>query len=200
MAGATHISRTRLSRAERRQQLLDTATSIIETDGADALTLGLVAAKAGVSKPVAYDHFETRTGLLLALLARTDSLYEGIARTQIATAPQTLHAVADIVAKAYVACALEAGSAAAALIAAIEANGAANEVALTSRNNHVAQFTEAFAPVLKGDAETLRLTFIGLVAAANALCNELTSGRLPEKKATKTLATLLKSALAPYAL
>jgi len=191
--------RSRLRKAERRQQLLDTATSIIETEGADALTLAHVAARAGVSKPVAYDHFETRSGLLLALLIQTDSVYEGVARAQIATSPQTLPAIAYIVAKAYVACALEAGAAAAALTAAIEANGEVQSVALISRNNHVQQFVEAFAPVLSGNQETTRLTFVAMVAAANALCNELTAGRIDEVAATATLNNLLVSALTPYA-
>lgn len=190
--------RSRLSKAERRQQLLDTATSIIEAEGADALTLAHVAARAGVSKPVAYDHFETRTGLLLALLAQTDSVYEGVARTQIASAPQTLPAIAGIVAKAYVACSLEAGAAAVALTAAIEANGEVKSVALLSRDNHVQQFVEAFEPVLSGDEKSKRLTFVALVAASHALCNELTAGRIDEPTATTALTQLLVSALTPY--
>jgi len=198
MIANTQEPRSRLSKAERRQQLLDTATSIIEAEGADALTLAHVAACAGVSKPVAYDHFDTRTGLLLALLAQTDSVYEGVARTQIASAPQTLPAIADIVAKAYVACSLEAGAAAVALTAAIEANGEVKSVALISRDNHVQQFVEAFEPVLGGDKEAIRLTFVAMVAAANALCNELTAGRIGEAAATSTLNNLLIATLTPY--
>ena len=194
----TQAPRARMSKAERRQQLLDTATAVIEAEGADALTLASVAEKAGVSKPVAYDHFETRTGLLLALLAQTDSLYEGVARAQISASTQTLEAIADIVAEAYIACAIEAGPAAVALVAAIEANGDASEVALASRNKHVAQFKDAFAPAIDGDAEALRLTYIALVAAANALCSELTQARIARAAATMALATLLKSTLAPY--
>jgi len=199
MSAERQEPRSRLSKAERRQQLLDTAISIIEKEGADALTLAHVAARAGVSKPVAYDHFETRTGLLLALLAQADSVYEGVARAQIAAAPQTLAAIAGIVAKAYVACAVEAGRAAVALTAAIEANGEVQSIALVSRNNHVQQFVEAFAPVLDGNQEAIRLTFLAMVAAANVLCHELTAGRIDEGAATTTLTRLLVSALTPYA-
>ncbi|MBL4863838.1 MAG: TetR/AcrR family transcriptional regulator [Rhodobiaceae bacterium] len=188
----------RLSRADRRSQLLRTATALIEELGADALTLGALAERAGVSKPIAYDHFESRTGLLLALLAETDSHYEGVAREQLAAAPQTLDATAAIVATAYVACALEAGPAASALVAAIEANGDAKEVWLTSRDIHVAQFAEAFAPVLENPSDSLRLTFIGLVAAANALCTELTAKRISKSDAETTLTHLLISALTAY--
>lgn len=189
----------RLSRADRRAQLLLTATALIEEHGADALTMGALAARAGVSKPIAYDHFESRTGLLLALLAETDRHYEGVARAQLAAAPQTLEAFADIVAKAYVGCALQAGPAAGALLAAIEASGDADGQGLTSRDLHVAQFAEAFAPVIAGPTEVLRLTFIGLVAAANALCVELTAGRISKSDAETTLTHFLVAPLTVHA-
>ena len=190
-------TRTRLSRADRRQQLLDVARTLIEEDGADAVTLALVAEKAGVSKPMAYDHFETRTGLLLALLEDADRHYEGVARTRIAAAPETVDAIAEIIADAYIACALEAGPAAAALTAAIEANGDARDVGRASRDLHARQFAEAFAPVLpEGDART-HLIFIGLVAAANTLCAELTAGRITEQAANETLTHLLTTSIAP---
>lgn len=189
--------RTRLSRADRRQQLLDVARTLIEEDGADAVTLALVAEKAGVSKPMAYDHFETRTGLLLALLEDADRHYEGVARARIAAAPETVEAIAEIVADAYIACALEAGPAAAALTAAIEANGDARDVGRASRDLHARQFAEAFAPVLPEVDARAHLIFIGLVAAANTLCAELTAGRITEQAATETLTHLLTTSIAP---
>ncbi len=189
--------RTRLSRADRRQQMLDVARGLIEEQGADALTLALVAEKAGVSKPVAYDHFETRTGLLLALLQDADRHYEGVARARIAAAPETVDAIAEIIAEAYIACSLEAGPAAAALTAAIEANGDACDAGRASRDLHARQFAEAFAPVLKPDDPRTHLIFVGLVAAANTLCAELTAGRISEAAATETLTHLLTNSIAP---
>ncbi len=202
-------TRTRLTRADRRSQLLDVARSLIEEEGADALTLASVAEKAGVSKPMAYDHFETRTGLLLALLEDADRHYEGVARARIAAAPETVDAIAEIVSEAYIACALEAGPASAALTAAIEANGEASEVARASRDLHARQFVEAFAPVLSDTAladpalpgveQKTHLIFVGLVAAANTLCAELTAGRISQDAATNTLTHLFKSSIAPLA-
>ncbi|MDT0267243.1 helix-turn-helix domain-containing protein [Streptomyces sp. DSM 44915] len=40
--------------------------------GADGLTLVTLAEEAGVSRPITYDHFGTRPGLLLALYRRLD--------------------------------------------------------------------------------------------------------------------------------
>src|SRR5687767_16006033 len=54
----------KLSKAERRKQLLETAHVIVRDEGTDALTLGYLAERAGVTKPIAYGHFETRAGLL----------------------------------------------------------------------------------------------------------------------------------------
>src|SRR5688500_17488341 len=65
-------SSKRLSKAERRAQLLDTALDVVRDEGTDALTLARVAERAGVSKPIAYQHFETRGGLLVALYERMD--------------------------------------------------------------------------------------------------------------------------------
>lgn len=191
--------RTRLSRADRRAQMLDVARTLIEEQGADAVTLALVAEQAGVSKPMAYDHFESRTGLLLALLEDADRHYEGVARTRIAAAPETVDAIAEIISEAYIACALEAGPAAAALTAAIEANGDARDVGRASRDLHAKQFAEAFTPVLQSVDVRAHLIFVGLVAAANTLCAELTAGRISEQAATETLTHLLKTSVAPLA-
>ena len=59
--------RKRLSREARRRQLSDVAWQIMQTEGSEALTLARVGDAAGVSKPVVYDHFTTRHGLLAAL-------------------------------------------------------------------------------------------------------------------------------------
>ncbi|MCE8000722.1 MAG: TetR/AcrR family transcriptional regulator [Rhodobiaceae bacterium] len=199
MRQSESASRTRLSRADRRAQMLEVARTLIEEEGADAVTLALVADKAGVSKPMAYDHFETRTGLLLALLEDADRHYEGVARARIAAAPETVDAIAEIISEAYISCALEAGPAAAALTAAIEANGDARDVGRASRDLHAKQFAEAFAPVLPLPDTRSHLIFIGLVAAANTLCAELTAGRISEQAATETLTHLLKTSVTPLA-
>lgn len=192
-------TRKRLSRSDRRAQMLEVAQTLIEEDGADALTLASVAERAGVSKPMAYDHFETRSGLLLALLAEADSHYEGVARARMASAPETVEAISEILAEAYVACAMQAGPAALALIAAIEANGDARDLGRVSRDKHVDQFAEAFASVLKSAGPETNLIFVGLIAAGNALCTELTNGRIAEKAAVQTLAHLLSTSIAPFA-
>ena len=65
------LVRQRLTR-ERRKQLIDVAWHIIRQEGTDALTLGYLATQAGVTKPVVYDHFDSRSGLFATLYREYD--------------------------------------------------------------------------------------------------------------------------------
>ena len=65
----------RMSRDERRAQLLAAATDIFVTNGYHATVMDDIAERAGVSKPVLYQHFPGKLELYLALLERhTDEL------------------------------------------------------------------------------------------------------------------------------
>ena len=63
--------RVRLSRAERRDQLLDTAQQVFTARGYAAAAMDDVAEAAGVTKPVLYDHFGSKDGLLAAVIERS---------------------------------------------------------------------------------------------------------------------------------
>jgi AcrR family transcriptional regulator len=60
----------RLSRPERRAQLLDVTKEIVGADGLHAVSIDRVAREAGISRPIVYEHFTDLTGLLNALLDR----------------------------------------------------------------------------------------------------------------------------------
>src|SRR5262249_20061763 len=98
--------RKRLPHEERRTQLLDTAAAIVRSEGADALTLARVAEVAGVTKPIAYDHFETREGLLRALFRRLDDQQAEAALLVFEAEADTLEKASDILAQSYVDCVL----------------------------------------------------------------------------------------------
>lgn len=57
----------RLTKEQRRQQLLQVARLIIRTEGVEALTLGYLAQQAGITKPIAYRHFIDKEGLLITI-------------------------------------------------------------------------------------------------------------------------------------
>lgn len=190
----------RLSKQDRRRQLLEVAKNILESEGAEALTLALLAERAGVSKPIAYDHFGTRAGLLVALLQDIGSYYETDALAKIEEGPKTVEAVSSIVANAYVLCSLDAGPAATILSAAIEADAEVREVGRAFQAEHAALFERAFSPVLRSSDQRLRSIFNGLVAAANAICVDRMTGAISTDLAVETLEHMLASSLAPFAI
>jgi len=59
----------RLPAAERRRQLLDSAETVFATDGFHGASMNDVAAHAGVTKPVLYQHFDNKHDLYRELLA-----------------------------------------------------------------------------------------------------------------------------------
>jgi AcrR family transcriptional regulator len=67
---ATRPVRRRVSRAERERQILDAATEVFTERGYQAASMDAVAERVGVTKPVLYDHFGSKEGLLLACIAR----------------------------------------------------------------------------------------------------------------------------------
>ena len=54
---------------DRRAQLLDAADRVVQRDGS-AATMNLIAAEAGITKPILYRHFGDKSGLYRALAAR----------------------------------------------------------------------------------------------------------------------------------
>ena len=102
-------TRKRLSKEDRNRQLLDVAWSIVRNAGTDALTLGYLAECAGVTKPVVYDHFGTRTGLLGVLYGEYDSRQHARMDEALRRSGKSLAAVAKVIAGAYVNCVMEMG-------------------------------------------------------------------------------------------
>lgn len=69
---------TRLSKAAREQQLLDTAEELFVTVGYDATSIEDIARAAGVTRPIIYEHFGSREGVLLACVERARAQYERV--------------------------------------------------------------------------------------------------------------------------
>ncbi len=104
--GNQAFKRQRLSRDERLRQLLDVAWRIIRKEGTEALTLGHLAEQAGVTKPVVYDHFTTRSGLLTVLYRDFDDRQTVLMDKALAESQPTLPDRARVIASAYVQCVL----------------------------------------------------------------------------------------------
>jgi AcrR family transcriptional regulator len=63
-------TRVRMSGKQRREQLLDIGRTLFAERGYDATSVEEIAAKAGVSKPVVYEHFGGKEGLYAVVVDR----------------------------------------------------------------------------------------------------------------------------------
>ena len=84
--------RQRMSGSQRREQLISVGRSVFAARGYDAASVEEIAARAGVSKPVVYDHFGGKEGLYAVVVDRemvrlqeviTQALAKGRSRTRI---------------------------------------------------------------------------------------------------------------------
>lgn len=61
---------SRMTAPERREQLLDVTTAIVSEQGFPAVSIDSVARRAGISRPIVYQHFGDLPGLLTAVVER----------------------------------------------------------------------------------------------------------------------------------
>ena len=69
-AAGKAVVRARMTGKERREQLLDVGRSLFAQKGFDATSVEEIALKAGVSKPVVYEHFGGKEGLYAVVVDR----------------------------------------------------------------------------------------------------------------------------------
>ncbi|WXK77617.1 TetR/AcrR family transcriptional regulator [Streptomyces sirii] len=69
-ASTRRARRVRMTGAERRQQLLDIGRTLFAERGFEGTSVEEIAAKAGVSKPVVYEHFGGKEGLYAVVVDR----------------------------------------------------------------------------------------------------------------------------------
>lgn len=62
--------RRRLPRLQRTRQLIEVAEAVFAERGIAAASMDEIAGRAGVTKPILYDHFGSKDGLLAAVIAR----------------------------------------------------------------------------------------------------------------------------------
>jgi AcrR family transcriptional regulator len=92
-AGETRPPRRRMARADREQQMLDVAERAFAEHGYHAVSMDDIARRVGVTKPMLYEYFGSKEGLLLACIVRCRAeLYDRTkAATQGATDPKDMY-------------------------------------------------------------------------------------------------------------
>lgn len=185
----------RLSKAARRQQLLETARVIVREEGADRLTLGYLAVQAGVSKPVVYEHFGTRSGLLIELYRWLDLAQMDAFRQAMTARQQSAEEATAALAEGYIRCVTdmqgEVGVVAAALAGSEEKTAVYQELL-----EHGTQMVAAvLTPHSKRPAAELQVSCIGLVGAGEALAAAVVRGALGEREAIEAFTRLVHAVL-----
>ena len=80
-------TRRRLPVAERRRVILDAATDVVAAHGAEAASISEIAGRAGITRPIVYDHFPSKQHLILALIEQHHATMMGVLGT-IAVGPR----------------------------------------------------------------------------------------------------------------
>jgi AcrR family transcriptional regulator len=185
----------RLTKADRRQQLLATALEVIREEGADNLTLGHLAVRAEVSKPVVYDHFGTRSGLLIELYRWIDTERVEAFRQAMAIAGKDRKETIASLADAYIRCAADLTGEFYVVGAALAGSPEKAEVYAELLDQSVAMFVAVLGPFnrLTGPAAT-RLC-VGLVGAGEGLSAAIVRGKLTETEAIATFRELINASV-----
>jgi len=182
--------RQRLSRNERQRQLMDTAWRLVRAEGTDALTLGRLAEQAGVTKPVVYDHFGTREGLLAALYRDFDSRHTARMDAALAESPATLQDRATVIAEAYVDCVPAQGREIPGVVAALVGSPELDRVKRDCETDVMQRCHAALSPFAKKNAlSTARLR--GMLGAADALSYATANGEITIAQAKDELAEII---------
>lgn len=189
----------RMAKDQRRLQLMQIALEIVRAEGTEALTLAHLAERAGVTKPIAYEHFGTRAGLLIALFRDYDDKTTEAVRAALASGGKTLEDAASILSKAYVDACLSMGPEVNAIFDALSASEETEEFRTSWRDFLISEFRTAFAPFVKLPRRSGTAVFVGILGAAKALAEAASADRLTRAEATGALTRIMLGALGPRA-
>lgn len=188
-------ARSRLTREERYRQLIEVAWQIAAEEGTEALTLGRLSERAGVTKPVVYDHFVTRSGLLAALYREFDIRQTAVMDEALDASAPTLASRAEVIAASYVDCVLHQGREIPGIIAALTGSPELEKI----KRDYEAAFIEKCRVLLAPFADSRSIASAGLWAmlgAAEALSYAATMGDITPQQAKDELFETIKAMVA----
>jgi AcrR family transcriptional regulator len=184
-----------MPKARRRQQLMETARLIVREEGADRLTLGHLAVCAGVSKPVVYDHFDSRSALLIELYRWMDLEQIQLFQDAMATGEHTAEQAVQSLAAAYIQCAADMNGEVHAVGAALAGSEEKAAVFQELLENCARMFVAVLKPHSALPVQQLERCCVGLVAAGEALAASVVRGAINEAQAGTAFSCLIRGAL-----
>ena len=191
----TAATARRLPREARRRQLLEAALGIVRAEGADKLTLGYLAERAGVSKPVVYDHFATRSLLLIELYRMIDHDRVAAFQASMAGGGRTRRQTVDALASAYILCAGDVTDEFHAVGAALAGSEDKARVFQELLGNCVRMFVAVLTPHMTLPTEEIDRRCTALVGAGEALAAAMVQERFTEAQTISTFAAVIDGAI-----
>ena len=182
--------RRRLSWDARHAQLLDAFRDLIRTQDLADVTLARVAAHAGVTKPVAYDHFGDLSGLFSEAYRAFESHQRDVLLRALESAPRDLDAVADLVAEAYIACWVAEGLELSAVVDALRGSKTLSALRSEAELAYLEICREALEP---WTGPLVSASLVAVVGAGDALARSVMSGSLSTAQASSTLAVVVRA-------
>lgn len=180
--------RRRLSKPERRAQLLEVTRELIRDAGTDELTLARIAERASVTKPLVYDHFGDRAGVLAELHREFEARQRETLEAALEHAEPELSTVARIVAGAYIDCCLAEGRELADVLAALAGSSRLSAVRQEAEDAYLAMCRQALEP-FSDSLDTAALeAFLG---AGDALVRSALDDRISPARARDALTSVI---------
>ncbi len=187
-------SSKRMPKEQRRSHLLQTALEIIRDEGTEALTLIRLAERAGVTKPITYEHFGTRSGLLIALFRDYDDKTTHAVQAALGTGQKTLEEVAFILSSSYIDTCVQMGPEVRAVYHSLSASPETEAFRQSWRDFLVDEFHKAFTPFIKLAKKESKPLLIGLLGAAELLAEVAVAKRVSRDKAVSALTQVMVGA------
>lgn len=180
--------RRRLSKEKRHAQLLEAARELIRDRGTDGFTLGRLAERAGVTKPLVYDHFGDRAGVFAELYREFEARQREMLGVALDDVESELSAVAVVVAGAYIDCCLAEGRELADVVAALSGSPTLTQLRQEAEDAYLAMCREALEP-LSGPIDAAGLHAI--IGAGDALARGALAHRISAARAQGALARVI---------
>ncbi|MFG3706026.1 TetR/AcrR family transcriptional regulator [Micromonospora sp. NPDC047670] len=180
--------RRRLSKAARHAQLLEVARQLIRDKGTNELTLGRLAERAGVTKPLVYGHFGDRAGILAELYREFEARQQEALDSALNEAAPSLAAVASVVAGAYIDCCLAEGRELADVVAALAGSATLSQVRQEAEDAYLTRCRTALEPFC-GPIDVAGLH--ALIGAGDALARSALAGRISPARARDVLTRVI---------
>jgi AcrR family transcriptional regulator len=188
MSDSSVAPRQRLSKELRHAKLLEAARELIRDSGTDEFTLGRLAERAGVTKPLVYNHFGDRAGVLAELYREFEARQRETLAAALKDATPELSTVAGLVAGAQIECCIAEGRELADVVSALAGSATLSHVRQEAEDAYLVMCRAALEP-FSGPIDPAGLNAI--IGAGEALARGALTGAISAERARVVLARVI---------